>query len=67
MFPLRPGLETPVCPPWERPERKSLGHERTFVEDTDDLKILRGRLQRLLEQSCAQLRSEDSIDGEGSH
>ncbi|MDP7062789.1 MAG: DNA polymerase IV [Planctomycetota bacterium] len=50
--------ETPVCPPWERPERKSLGHERTFAEDTDDLKVLRGRLQRLLEQSCAQLRSE---------
>ena len=50
--------ETPVCPPWERPERKSLGHERTFAEDTDDLRILRGRLQRLLEKSCAQLRVE---------
>ena len=50
--------ETPVCPPWERPERKSLGHERTFAEDTDDLKVLRGRLQRLLEKTCAEMRSK---------
>lgn len=50
--------ETPVCPPWERPERKSLGHERTFAEDTDDLKVLRGRLQRLLEKACAEMRAK---------
>ncbi|MHC4824348.1 MAG: Y-family DNA polymerase, partial [Planctomycetota bacterium] len=42
---------TPVCPAWERPARKSIGHERTFAEDTDDANILRGRLQRMLEQS----------------
>lgn len=49
--------ETPVCPPWDRPERKSLGHERTFAEDIDDLKVLRGRLQKLLEKACVELRS----------
>lgn len=50
--------DTPVCPPWERPELKSVGHERTFAEDTDDRKLLRGRLQRLLEQACARLREK---------
>lgn len=50
--------ETPVCPPWERPARKSIGHERTFAEDTDDLQVLRGRLQRLLEKTCAEMRSK---------
>jgi len=50
--------ETPVCPPWERPERKSIGHERTFAEDTDDPRLLRGRLQKLLEQACARLREK---------
>lgn len=49
---------TPVCPPWERPARKSIGHERTFAEDTDDPVILRGRLQRMLEKSCAELREQ---------
>lgn len=49
---------TPVCPPWERAARKSIGHERTFAEDTDDQCVLRGRLQRMLEQSCADLRKE---------
>lgn len=49
---------TPVCPPWERPARKSIGHERTFAEDTDDPVVLRGRLQRMLEKSCAELREK---------
>lgn len=49
---------TPVCPPWERAERKSIGHERTFAEDTDDQVVLRGRLQRMLEKSCAELREK---------
>ncbi len=50
--------DTPVCPPWERPQAKSVGHERTFARDTDDLKVLRGRLQELLEEATARLREE---------
>lgn len=50
--------QTPVSPPWERALRKSIGHERTFSEDTDDPRLLRGRLQKLLEQACARLREE---------
>ena len=49
---------TPVCPPWEKAARKSLSQERTFAEDTDDLQVLRGRLQRMLEKCCGELREK---------
>ncbi len=50
--------DTPVCPAWERPQAKSIGHERTFAQDTDDLRVLRGRLQELLEEATAAMRAD---------
>ncbi len=49
---------TPVCPAWGKPVRKSIGQERTFAEDTHDAVVLRGRLQAMLEETCARLRRE---------
>jgi len=37
-------------------ERKSLSHENTFLEDTDNMKFLKAELYRLLEKSCNRLR-----------
>ena len=50
--------DTPVCPPWEQAQAKSVGHERTFAQDTDDLRVLRGRMQELLEEATARLRAD---------
>lgn len=50
--------DTPVCPPWERPEAKSIGHEETFPRDTDDHAFLRGKLQELLEHAARRLRAD---------
>jgi len=48
--------DTPVCPPWERPQEKSIGHEQTFVEDTEDYAFLRAKLQDLLSSAARRLR-----------
>ncbi|TAH35069.1 MAG: DNA polymerase IV [Planctomycetota bacterium] len=50
--------DTPVCPPWELPEQKSIGHEETFARDSADFELLRGKLQELLEQAARRLRHE---------
>jgi len=50
--------DTPVSPPWERPEAKSIGHEETFPRDTDDHTFLRARLQDLLGRAAARLRAK---------
>ncbi len=47
-----------VCPPWQRSAPKSIGHEQTFANDIDDMKLLRGHIQLLLEQACARMRSK---------
>jgi DNA polymerase-4 len=47
-----------VCPPWQRSAPKSIGHEQTFSNDIDDLKLLHGHVQLLLEQACARMRSK---------
>jgi DNA polymerase-4 len=47
-----------VCPPWQRSAPKSIGHEQTFASDIDDMKLLRGHIQLLLEQACARVRSK---------
>ena len=50
--------DTPVCPPWERPEVKSIGHEQTFAIDTDDHAFLRAKLRELLESATRRLREK---------
>lgn len=50
--------DTPVCPPWELPEAKSIGHEQTFVSDTADHAFLRGKLAELLAAAAQQLRGQ---------
>jgi DNA polymerase-4 len=47
-----------VCPPWQRSAPKSIGHEQTFANDIDDMKLLRGHIQLLLEQACARMRAK---------
>jgi DNA polymerase-4 len=48
--------DTPVCPPWETRESKTVGHEETFPRDTDDHGFLRAKLQELLESAARRLR-----------
>ncbi len=48
--------ETPVLPPWERPQEKSIGHEETFPEDTGDDDFLHAKLQALLSAATRRLR-----------
>jgi DNA polymerase IV len=50
--------DTPVCPPWERTESKSIGHEETFAIDTDDHAFLRAKLCELLESATRRLRKK---------
>ena len=50
--------DTPVCPPWERPAAKSIGHEQTFAIDTDDHAFLRAKMRELLESATRRLREK---------
>ena len=50
--------DTPVCPPWERRQEKSIGHEQTFAEDTEDHAFLRAKLQELLTRAARRLRAK---------
>ncbi|MDA9860372.1 DNA polymerase IV [Planctomycetota bacterium] len=47
-----------VCPPGERSAPKSIGHEQTFANNIDDMKLLRGHIQLLLEHACSRMRSK---------
>ena len=50
--------DTPVCPPWESPEAKTVGHEETFARDTQDHGFLRAKLQQMLESATRRLRED---------
>ncbi|MBT3340408.1 MAG: DNA polymerase IV [Planctomycetes bacterium] len=50
--------DTPVCPPWERNESKSIGHEETFATDVDDHAFLRAKLSALLSKAARRLRKK---------
>jgi DNA polymerase-4 len=49
---------TPVQPYWEQ---KSLSSERTFEQDTTDIKMLNGLLVHMVEKLCFELRSEQKL------
>lgn len=53
--------DTPVCPPWERPREKSIGHEETFTEDTEDHGFLRAKLVQLLASAARRLRRKGML------
>jgi DNA polymerase-4 len=44
-------------------EQKSLSHENTFSEDSDDVAFLQAELVRLTEETCFDLRSEEKLTG----
>ncbi|MCH2113072.1 MAG: DNA polymerase IV, partial [Planctomycetes bacterium] len=50
--------DTPVCPPWEQPREKSMGHEETFAEDTGEHAFLRAKLQELLASAARRMRQK---------
>ncbi len=50
--------DTPVSPPWERHEAKTIGHEETFAADTDDHAFLRAKLRAQLESTTRRLREK---------
>lgn len=50
--------DTPVVPPRETSEAKSIGHEETFASDTDDHGFLQAKLQELLELAARRLRQK---------
>jgi len=50
--------DTPVRPPWERHEAKTIGHEQTFPRDTEDHGFLRAKLQELLADAARRLRAQ---------
>ncbi|MDP6849933.1 MAG: DNA polymerase IV [Planctomycetota bacterium] len=53
--------DTPVLPPWERPQEKSIGHEETFPEDVGDDAFLRAKLQVLLSAATRRLRKKSLL------
>ncbi len=50
--------DTPVRPPWEQHEAKSIGHEETFPRDVEDHGFLRAKLQELLTGAARRLRAQ---------
>jgi len=51
---------SPVIPYAELPEEKSMGHERTFREDTDDRRLLEGTLLELSDKVARRLRQNSA-------
>ena len=54
----RGGDDTPVKPPWEVRQARSIGHQETFTQDTDDLVFLRAKIQDLLAHASSRLRQK---------
>jgi DNA polymerase-4 len=50
--------DTPVRPPWEVRQARSMGHQETFAEDTDDPLFLRAKIQDLLAHASSRLRQK---------
>ncbi|RMH01348.1 MAG: DNA polymerase IV [Planctomycetota bacterium] len=50
--------DTPVRPPWEPHEARTIGHEETFAQDTEDHGFLRAKLHELLAAAARRLRAQ---------
>lgn len=62
LFDMAHGRDTsPVIPYAELPEEKSMGHERTFQEDTDDRSLIEGTLLELSDRVARRLRRNSAL------